>query len=619
MFLAADNCHDNKRSVKKGFLEEKEEEEMLKKMDMSVLGGSERRGSVSVCADLVDMDNNGDDDTAQVEKSVVAFMENRTGSKGPFCTVPKDRLYSEIGVTDLRSLVLSVFDDAYHGPDFIKIHNKIFIRHVIAIALPGICPETFGVNSTTASNNKVWRTTKQKDEYIIPSSLTFPSRMLPFCWLPRAPGDTHRLFSPVGAFLTVPLHKGEKATKRQKRVNDVAATLEELILSEDAMLELAYPGAEEGKLEGWVQSEGEAAQHSVYALDCEMCQTEVGMEITRISLIHWDGSVAFDKFVRPLNAIVDYLTKYSGVSEKSLVNVTTTLADIQKLLLQFIKSNTTLLGQSLNFDFRALKFVHGKVIDTCQIYHHSRGPPVRPKLKWLASKYLKRDIQRETAVNAATGEIVGHDSVEDARACLDLVKLKMERGVRFGTVETDMESLFNRLSKVGIKSAAVDYGNVPFNYREADETFSCTSDEEVEQAIEEVIKDRGCRFVFAKFREVEQAAGWNMRYQAEQQQQETSQVPYREALLSVDGHINRVMDALPAHSLVIVFSGTGDPRPMFKMNAKRAHCERKKGEAWDKLTEEDQWTDLDDQVFERSVQSARTSVAFIGGTSRKRC
>lgn len=43
-----------------------------------------------------------------------------------------------------------------------------------------------------------------------------------------------------------------------------------------------------------------------------------------------------------------------------------------------------------------------------------QGPPQRSKLKYLASRFLRRDIQGGA-----------HDSVQDARAAMDLVLLKI--------------------------------------------------------------------------------------------------------------------------------------------------------------------------------------------------
>lgn len=70
------------------------------------------------------------------------------------------------------------------------------------------------------------------------------------------------------------------------------------------------------------------------------------------------------------------------------------------------------------------------MIDTSVIYQHPRGPPFKASLKWLAQKWLKKEIQAAVA-NAAEGTAGGHDSEEDARTAIELVRLKMEKGARF--------------------------------------------------------------------------------------------------------------------------------------------------------------------------------------------
>jgi RNA exonuclease 1 len=62
---------------------------------------------------------------------------------------------------------------------------------------------------------------------------------------------------------------------------------------------------------------------------------------------------------------------------------------------------------------------HALCIDTALIYRHPKGPPYKPGLKWLAQKWLDREVQ---------GSAEGHDSEEDARTCVDLLKLKIANG-----------------------------------------------------------------------------------------------------------------------------------------------------------------------------------------------
>ena len=75
-----------------------------------------------------------------------------------------------------------------------------------------------------------------------------------------------------------------------------------------------------------------------------------------------------------------------------------------------------------------MQLVHSWVIDTSVLYQHPRGPPFKASLKWLAQKWLKCEIQSAVANETSSG---GHDSEEDARTCIDLLNLKLEKGPCF--------------------------------------------------------------------------------------------------------------------------------------------------------------------------------------------
>lgn len=146
----------------------------------------------------------------------------------------------------------------------------------------------------------------------------------------------------------------------------------------------------------------------------------------------------------PDEPITNYLTDYSGITPDMMANTTTTLRRAQKHVRKFVDHNVILVGHGLHNDLKALKLTHPYCIDTSIIYHHSRGPPFRPGLKWLSSRYLKRDIQN---TDPNHGGRVGHDPREDATATLDLVKLKIQRGEAFGLLHDDTELIFNRMKR----------------------------------------------------------------------------------------------------------------------------------------------------------------------------
>lgn len=148
-------------------------------------------------------------------------------------------------------------------------------------------------------------------------------------------------------------------------------------------------------------------------IDCEMCRTSVGLELTRVSVVDENENVLYDSFVKPKNDILDYLTRFSGVSAKDLAGVSTRVEDVQDALKKWITSNTIIVGHSLENDLLALKIVHRNVADTSVLYPHDVDG-AKNSLKFLSNKFLKQSIQH--------GE---HNSVEDAIAAMRLFKLKV--------------------------------------------------------------------------------------------------------------------------------------------------------------------------------------------------
>ncbi|KAG5891304.1 hypothetical protein JTB14_002865 [Gonioctena quinquepunctata] len=134
--------------------------------------------------------------------------------------------------------------------------------------------------------------------------------------------------------------------------------------------------------------------YGVYALDCEMCYTVNGLELTKITVVGMDGRLVYDSFVKPDYEIIDYNTRFSGITVKDMKrSATKNLREVQNDLMGFINADTILIGHGLENDLRALKIVHYIIVDTAYSFPHFNGLPYRRSLKNLTSTILKRDIQ----------------------------------------------------------------------------------------------------------------------------------------------------------------------------------------------------------------------------------
>lgn len=485
-----------------------------------------------------------------------------------------------------------------------------------------------------------------------------------------------KLHSPMGTFLTAPLaktkDKGVKPAKEpngwkneRTRITEFLASVDEL----EANGHLIHPALIDDEArraafkapDGWVVTrvdkledadvpEAEVEQGSVtagrecLALDCEMCMTgESEYSLTRISVISWSGEVVMDELVKPDKPITNYVTQFSGITEAMLAPVTTTLRDIQNKLLDLITPRTILIGHSLESDLKALHLSHPFIVDTSLIFPHPRGPPLKSSLKWLTQKYLNREIQR--------GGANGHNPVEDARACLDLTRQKCEKGKLWGSSDAQGENLFRRLARAGTSykaqggdaaqggvvsgktSAAVDWGD-PSKGPGAGAThqIGCRSDEEVTEGVIRAvqgdpdgaeIRGGGVDFVWARMRELEAHQGWWNRNRGENGGTGPPDVepeaapgdgrpPLERCLARLTERLGRIHAALPKCTAFMIYSGSGDPREMARMQAVHAQWRKEyntPGKKWDQLSVK--WTDAEDQALKKAVRRAREGLGFI--------
>ena len=236
--------------------------------------------------------------------------------------------------------------------------------------------------------------------------------------------------------------------------------------------------------------------YHILAVDCEMCRTTAGIELTRVVVVNMNLEVVYDSYVKPLTNITDYLTRYSGITAAHLEDVTVRLEDVQRDLLAFITPKTILVGHSLENDLKALKLSHFRVVDTALLYPHTRGDTFKNSLKYLAENWLNESIQNE----------IGHDPAQDASTALKLALLKFKSPPGFGRIHLaeKEENLCEMLYRAGRRTCIVDNAHGCKAYAGSHTDLNAEeSDDIVTMKAAKAISGCTYEFVYTRLRDLE--------------------------------------------------------------------------------------------------------------------
>ncbi|PWW72290.1 hypothetical protein C7212DRAFT_302295 [Tuber magnatum] len=574
----------------------------------------------------------------------IAKRHKKSKHKYPSFEVSPARLKAPVKLSDIQSLSLWLLADGTM-PQWLLVKNKHEIRGVVVVMAPGLEMAIPSPKLGLGWGRHDYFPLELKRVQLQACVRGFAD-MFSHVWPVKAPGDKRgRVYSAITGFLNAPIPKGKASQEFDKYTAGQRIGITRLVMPFGELIENEYPVhsvhataslVAEATKAGWVEtdlSRGNGQENNeggsiteaktIYAMDCEMVQTKQGLELARISLVSWDGETIYDTLVKPESLITDYLTpdRYSGVTKAMLDPVTTSLKDVQNHLLKLLNNDTILVGQSLNADLGAIRIAHPHIVDTSVIYDHPRGPPYRASLRWLSEKYLRRKIQK--------GGPNGHDSIEDAKACLDLLKLKLERGLEYGTSSTAAESIFKRLSRmqpVARIGGIVDYG-APDKWWSpgAARVIQAKDDAEVAAGIVKSIRGDppGTRdghpkldLVWGRMHALETLRGWNKTAAPEEgppipiKNIEPNPSALAQGVENVTAQLKRIYDSLPPCTAFIVYSGTGDPRELRRLqDMQREHKRQYMTIKWDELTVK--WTDTENQELVAATKIAREGIAFL--------
>ncbi|VDL72251.1 unnamed protein product [Nippostrongylus brasiliensis] len=134
-------------------------------------------------------------------------------------------------------------------------------------------------------------------------------------------------------------------------------------------------------------------------------------ELARVSVVDMHNKLVLDLVVKPHNTVIDYNTRFSGLTANQVEASTIDLFEAQNRLFELVNERSILIGHSLESDLKAMRLRHERVVDTAVVFEHRQGFPFKRALRNLASEYLQKIIQEDvcsiTFQNSDMAGVVG--------------------------------------------------------------------------------------------------------------------------------------------------------------------------------------------------------------------
>ncbi|KAI8078275.1 uncharacterized protein B0P05DRAFT_579514 [Gilbertella persicaria] len=449
-----------------------------------------------------------------------------------------------------------------------SIIHKAKVERLVMVFAQGLNCTDFGISNPSSPAPFVDLDQLDSTQWVGKASMPFLTKQSKYMIVNQISGHNGRFNSPVADILQCNMSN----TKKEKLANEQSVKgnkfkdnmREYYVLSLEEMKKADYPippflDSSVCLPEGWKETHASTEPLApgqpkrIIAVDCEMVLTVRGSALARITLIDEDGSVLLDDMVKPDQPIIDYLTKYSGITPAAMSTATCSLRRAQKHVRKFVNHNVILVGHGLENDLKALQLAHPYCVDTSLIYDHHKGPPYKPSLRFLARNYLKRRIQDRNETR------VGHDSAEDARATLDLFKLKLANKISFGKykkTELIMDRLLaNRPSRTSAILEASQSEQRSFGATHGGDYYRVDTNEALVELTLEKIKEKN--FLFTRYQSMHQkdqdaVPGIVPSAAASTQSKRALQ------LQQMDDYIRRIYHGLEQNSFLVVSGGVCD-------------------------------------------------------------